>query len=124
MTERYRVMTPPGDRLRMALALQLAAISTGVSVEAMNARQRLTQHACRARWIAVYVAHIGFGWTTDRVAHAFGISRSSVANACRWAEDLRDDPALDRMMDDLVERIRSLEDVPRLSLAETPGETA
>mgnify|MGYP006181432021 CR=1 FL=1 len=40
---------------------------------------------CRARWLAMYLSYVTFGWPMDRVAHAFGLNRATAAAACRWA---------------------------------------
>lgn len=97
----YRVPVGREDRVRVGLALELVAASTGVPKEQMEQRLRLDGKACRARWLAMYLSYVTFGWPMDRVGHAFGLNRSTAAAACRWAEDGRDRPA----MDDLLERL-------------------
>ncbi|MGK2910472.1 MAG: hypothetical protein ACSLE1_11835 [Sphingobium sp.] len=116
MGNEYRVPVSANDRMRAGLALQLIALSIGVPVEEM-AGPRLALKACRARWLAMYLAHVGFGWPLERVSHAFGLNRATAGVACRWAEDARDDPALDALLDRLERTIRDICDTPRLELA-------
>ena len=97
--EAYRVPVREEDRIRAELALNLVAASTGVSTHRMQGR--LIGPAAQARRMAIYLAYVPFGWPMDRVSHAFGLNRTTAANACRWVEDARDAPALD----DLLERL-------------------
>lgn len=99
MDRDYQPPVAPGDKLRAGLALQLVAASTGVPVERMTARARLEGSACRARWLAMYLAHVTFGWPLDRVSLAFGLNRSTATQACRWAEDERTRPRIDALLD-------------------------
>lgn len=101
MIERYQPLVRDEDRIKAALAVQLVAASTGVSRERMETRARPDSQACRARWLAMYLAYVTFGWPMERVGHAFGLNRATAAAACRWAEDGRERPA----MDDLLERL-------------------
>ena len=101
MGEPYRVSVNTGDRIRAGLALQLVAAATGVPVERMTAGVRLKGPDCKARWLAIYLAHFTFGWTLDRVGHAFGLNRATAAAACRWAEDERDRASLDALLERL-----------------------
>lgn len=117
MTNEYRVPVADGDRIRAGLAMQLIAMATGVPVEAMAPRERIGLKACRARWLAMYLTHVGFGWPLERVGHAFGLNRATVGVGCRWAEDARDAPALDALLDRLEMTIRDLCEAPSLELA-------
>lgn len=112
MSETYRVPVADGDRIRADLAIQLVAAATGVTAERMRAQARLGGAECRARWLALYLAHVTFGWPLERVGHAFGLNRSTVAAACRWAEDGRDRPTLDAMLDRLERCVREVLDAP------------
>ena len=113
----YRVPVAEDDRIRTGLATQLIALSVGVPVDAITARERLGLKACRARWLAMYLAHVGFGWPLERVGHAFGLNRATAGVACRWAEDARDDAAIDALLDRLEVILRDLGEAPRLELA-------
>ena len=116
MVQAYRVLVKDGDRIKAGLALQMVAASTGIPVETMTARTRLVGRACQARRLAMYLAYVTFGWTLDRVAHAFGLNRATAAVACRWAEDERDRPLLDDMLDRLERCARDVLDAPRCEL--------
>lgn len=114
MREPYRAPVREEDRIRTGLALHLVAASTGATVEEMTARgSRLRPLACRARWLALYLAHVGFGWPLERVADAFGLNRATASAACRWVEDERDRPGLDGMLDRLERCMNDLLEAPR-----------
>ncbi len=108
MSRTYRVPVTEADRIRAGLALHLVAACTGVSAEQMASTDRLPPPACRARWLAFYLAHVAYGWPLERVGHAYGVNRATVAGACRWAEDARDRPALDALLDRLEDFTRTL----------------
>ena len=73
--EPYRVPVTEGDRIRADAALSLSGLALGVPVAEMTRRERVRPRACRARWSAMYLAHVSFGWPLERVAHAFGLNR-------------------------------------------------
>lgn len=112
----YRVAVRGADRARAGLALHLAAAVTGEAPEAV-ARGRRGTPACKARWLALYLAHVGHGWTLDRVAHAFGVTRGTATAACRWAEDARDAGRFDDAVDRLEVLMRAAFDGPELEMA-------
>lgn len=112
MNETYRVPVGDGDRIRAGLAVQLVAAATGVTAERMRARARLGGAECRARWLAIYLAYISFGWPLERVGHAFGLNRATVAAACRWVEEERGRPALDAMLERLERCAHEVVDAP------------
>ncbi len=114
--EGYQPAVRPEDRIRAGLALDLVAASTGVSKEVMQQRTRLGGKACRARWLAMYLAYVTFGWPMDRVAHAFGLNRSTAAAACRWAEDGRDLPTVDDLLERLENCARAVLEAPACEL--------
>ncbi len=116
MTEMYEAPVREADRIKAGLALQLVAASTGVSRERMETRTRLEGRACRARWLAMYLAYVTFGWPMDRVGHAFGLNRATAAAACRWAEDGRDRPALDELLDRLERCVTAVLEAPPCEL--------
>ena len=109
------------DRIRAGLAMQMVAQAVGVPVEAMQADRtsgvRLGLKACRARWMAMYLAHVGHGWRLERVAHAFGVNRATASVGCRWVEDARDDRALDAVLERLADTLRDLCEAPRVEIA-------
>ena len=116
MTETYLVPVREDDRIKAELAMQLVAASTGVSKERMETRSRMERQACRARWLAMYLAYVTFGWPMDRVGHAFGLNRATAAAACRWAEDGRDRPAFDDLLERLERCVREVLDYPGCEL--------
>jgi chromosomal replication initiation ATPase DnaA len=117
MGQTYRPPVEEGDRIRAGLAMQLIALPTGIPAEAMTSRERLSLRSTRARWLAMYLAHVGFGWPLERVGYAFGVNRATVGIGCRWAEDARDDPTLDALLDRLETAVRDICEAPRLELA-------
>jgi hypothetical protein len=112
MRETYRVPVAEGDRIRAGLAIQLVAAATGITAERMQAQVRLGGAESRARRLAMYLAYVAFGWPLERVAHAFGLNRATAAAACRWAEDERDRPTLDAMLERLERCVREVLDAP------------
>lgn len=112
----WRAPVAEEDRIRAGLALQLVAAATGISVETMTASVRLKGRACRARWLALYTAYVTFGWPLDRVAHAFGLNRATAAAACRWAEDGRDHPTVDALLERLEFCVNQLLEAPACEL--------
>lgn len=117
MGRAYRAPVEEGDRMRAGLAMQLVALPTGVAMETMMSPVRLGLRPTRARWLAMYLAHVGFGWPLERVGHAFGVNRNTVSAGCRWAEDARDDPLLDALLDRLETAVRDICEAPRPDLA-------
>ncbi len=70
----------------------------------------------RARRLAMYLTHVGFGWPLDRVGHAFGMNRSTASVACRWAEDMRDRADIDGMLDQLDLVMRTVAEAALIDL--------
>lgn len=119
MEETYTVPVTEADRIKAALAIHLVAIRTGARADRMTRTgrtARLDPRTCRARWLAMYLAHVSFGWTLERVGHVFGLNRATASTACRWAEDERDRPAIDDLLSQLETLIRSLYAAPRCEL--------
>jgi hypothetical protein len=119
--EPYRVPVTEGDRIRADAALALAALAFAVPVAEMTRRERVRPRACRARWSAMYVAHVSYGWPLERVGHAFGLNRATAGAACRWAEDERDRAAYDVLMDGLEGSLRAVMALPMVDLAPETG---
>jgi chromosomal replication initiation ATPase DnaA len=109
----YRVPVTEGDQTRKGLAMQMIALTFNLPLAAMTG-ERLSVKACRARWMAIYLAHVGYGWTLERVSHAFGVNRATAGVACRWSEDARDDPAVDAVLDRMEQTLRLICETPRL----------
>ena len=116
MSESYRVPVMETDQSKAGLAIHLVATATGLSARRMASRDRLRDVHCRARWLAMYLSHIAFGWPLDRVGHVFGVNRATAGAACRWVEDERDRPELDALLDRLESLIAGLFETPRCEL--------
>lgn len=110
MMEAYKVPVTEGDQTRAGLALHLVAASTGVPIREVTRNERLGMAALRARRLAMYLAHVSYGWTLERVGHVFGMNRATASAACRWAEDQRDQPALDALLETLEGCLRAIMD--------------
>ena len=104
MQEEYRAPVGEDDRRKAGLAIHLVAVRTGALPERMTARGRLDPISLRARRLAMYLSHVAFGWTLERVGHVFGVNRATAGTACRWAEDERDA----REVDDLLNQLEAL----------------
>lgn len=113
----YRVPVTERDRTRVGLAIHLVAMATGVSPQQIASEQKHTGGVVRARRMAMYLAHVGYGWPLERVGHAFGRNRTTAAIACRWSEDERDKPAIDSLLDRLEACLRQMLDGEPLGAA-------
>ena len=78
----------------MLIASELFNVSTADLLQP----GRSTRAVARARQIAMYVAHVALRMTMTDVARGFGRDRSTVSHACNVVEDMREDPAFDRMV--------------------------
>lgn len=111
MMEAYKAPVTDADCTRAGLALHLVAASTGVSIREVGRNGgRLSMAALRARRLAMYLTHVSYGWTLERVGHVFGMNRATASAACRWAEDQRDQPALDALLETLEGCLRAIMD--------------
>lgn len=119
--EPYRVPVTEGDRIRADAALALTALAFAVPIAEMTRRERVRPRACRARWSAMYLAHVSYGWPLERVGHGFGLNRATAGAACRWAEDERDRPDYDALMDGLEGALRAVMGLPLVDLAPETG---
>ena len=115
------IVTPlMAERMGPVMAPSLLPAFEAGDYVALSSRTR--PRACRARWSAMYLAHVSYGWPLERVGHAFGLNRATASTACRWAEDARDDDRYDAVMDGLdveqsgIQRMEQLEGrIPGLS---------
>ena len=94
----------------------IKVLATGVPAGEINAPKRVSNTAVRARQLAIYLTHITFHWSLNRVAYAFGRDRTTCGHACRKIEDLREDAAFDRRLAELEACLRQapihVEDLP------------
>ncbi|UQV19298.1 chromosomal replication initiator DnaA [Brevundimonas albigilva] len=106
------------DRVRAGVAMHLVAARTGARPDRMIGGGRLDPRTSKARWLAMYLSHVAFGWTLERVGHVFGLNRATAGAACRWAEDARDSLAIDDLLNELETCIQALYQAPRCELAQ------
>lgn len=83
------------DRAKAGVVIHLVALATGISPREILDTKRAGSDAARARWLAVYLTHVGFSIPLARVAAAFGRDRTTVSYAVHQVEDWRDDAAFD-----------------------------
>ena len=86
------LITGPG------FAEALVAHLYGTSVAELHATTRGGERIAFARQLAMYLLHIVYKMDRGEVAGRFGRDRSTVSHACRRLEDMREDPALDRLV--------------------------
>ena len=67
MVEAYRAPVREADRCKAGLALHLVAARTGASPDRMTAGRRIDPLNARSRWLAMYLAHIAFGWCSAKL---------------------------------------------------------
>lgn len=100
------------DRLTVAFVTSLVALAMDVPARDIASRQRTSAAAARGRQMAIYLTHIALAWPLWRVAAAFGRDRSTVSYAVRAIEDLRDDRALDTLLNTLEACIQQAPETP------------
>ena len=92
-------------RSHAALCGAAAAASLAIPQSEIIARPR-KQRVARARQIAIYLAHVGFGLNYTHLGEAFGRDRTTIRHACFRIEDSRDDFSLDRALSILEGALR------------------
>jgi chromosomal replication initiation ATPase DnaA len=93
-------------RSHIALCGAAAAASLAIP-QTKLAASRGTQRVARARQIAIYLAHVGFGLNYTRLGEAFGRDRTTIRHACFRIEDARDELNFDRALDFLEGALRA-----------------
>jgi hypothetical protein len=88
-----------------ALCGAAAAASLAIPQSEITARPR-KQRVARARQIAIYLAHVGFGLNYTHLGQAFGRDRTTIRHACFRIEDARDEQNFDRALDLLEGALR------------------
>jgi chromosomal replication initiation ATPase DnaA len=78
-----------------------------VSPRKFHSRTRSIAQVARARQVAIYLAHVGFGLSYAEAGRLFGRDRTTAAYACRLIEDRRDDPRFDASLDCLEHTLRA-----------------
>jgi chromosomal replication initiation ATPase DnaA len=104
------MMTPTDrnnlDIARARFACDAVAFAVGCDIDLLLPR-RGPHTAAFARQIAMYLTHVAFGLSLQRVAAAFARDRSTVSYACHIVEDRRDDPGIDDLLDQLEASLRA-----------------
>lgn len=108
-----RLRFEPQPALRHALEDTVAQVFD-IEREQLNRPTRGEAPVARARQVAMYLAHVGYGLSLTEVGQLFDRDRTTVSHACRVVEDHREDAAFDRAMD-------LLEDVVRLLVRDDAG---
>lgn len=78
-----------------------------VSPNELHAARRCSTRIARARQVAMYLAHVGFGLNYSEAGLLFGRDRTTVSHACQVIEDRRDDPRFDASLDCLEQTLRA-----------------
>lgn len=116
MNTSYRIIVPSEDRDRADLVLQVTAMRLGTPMETLTRKGRLSKSAVRVRRVSLYLGYVALGWSLERVGHAFGLNRQTVATACARIEEARDDTKLDdplnALLDELTATVRTLCETP------------
>ncbi|MCW4113842.1 hypothetical protein NPA31_002540 [Aurantimonas sp. MSK8Z-1] len=77
------------------LAREIVSLAENVAMEEIVRPSRSPVPICRARHIAMYLAHVAFQAPLMVIAQDFGRDRTTVAHAVRRIEDQRDEPDFD-----------------------------
>ncbi len=67
-----------------------------------NVQRQQRRRQIRARHLAIYLSHTGFGLSQKATGKLFGRDRTTVRYVCARVENMRDDPRIDRMLDALL----------------------
>lgn len=103
---------PPGERAgpdraeateRTAIEYAVSQVF-GIGTGELGRATRGEAKVALARQVAMYLAHVGRGYTFTEVGRQFARDRTTVAHACGVIEDRRDDPVFDRTLE-LLEQV-------------------
>jgi len=89
------------DRAKAAVVVHLVALVTGAPAREILDARRAAAGVSRARWLAIYLTHVGFSIPLARVAAAFGRDRTSASHAVHQVENWRDDLGFDLALEAL-----------------------
>ncbi|MGD9866861.1 MAG: helix-turn-helix domain-containing protein [Hyphomicrobiales bacterium] len=100
----HRIARPPSGRpfagdFLCRLSEDCAAALLRVPLCDLRSTSRGRARTAFARQVAMYLAHVGGGLNMTDVGLCFGRDRTTVAHACAVVENVRDDPAFDRVLD-------------------------
>ena len=93
---------PPDADERVCRLMEAAIASAfAVSIDELRASSRRAQPVAFARQSAMYLAHVVLGLNYKATGILFRRDRTTAAYACQVVEDRRDDPAIDRLLQQL-----------------------
>jgi chromosomal replication initiation ATPase DnaA len=95
------------DATAARLAVDVTAYALKVSAQDVIEGGRGSADVAMARRVAMYLCHVAFELSLQRVAEAFARDRSTVAYACHTIEDRRDDPRFDAWIASLEMTLRT-----------------
>jgi chromosomal replication initiation ATPase DnaA len=104
------------DEAAARLAASVASYALAVPLQEIEVCTRGSASAAFARQVAMYLCHVAFALSLNRVAAAFGRDRSTVAHACHRIEDRRDEAVFDEWINALEAMLRDAP-APRPQLA-------
>ena len=113
--EPRRCVWNPFWRTGPAFAEAMVAHLYGVSTDDLHGTTRGGARTAFARQLAMYLTHVVYGLTLSQVATQFGRDRTTVSHACHRVEDMRDDPAIDRLLWRLERLLREAIDIELVS---------
>jgi chromosomal replication initiation ATPase DnaA len=87
------------------LVQKVVVDAAAVSLAELQAPTRGSAQVARARQRVMYLAHTVFGLRISAIARECNRHHSTVAYACRLVEEQRDDPAVDRTITALEEKL-------------------
>jgi len=80
----------------------------GIGATELGRATRGEARVALARQVAMYLAHVGLGFSFTEVGRLFTRDRTTVAHACGVIEDRRDDPLFDRTLELLEYAVNAL----------------
>lgn len=95
------------DAAAAELAANVVGYALGVPAQTIVDDARGGLQTAYARQLAMYLCHVAFELSLQRVAVAFGRDRSTVAHACHTIEDRRDEAQFDLWMNSLEQMLRA-----------------
>ena len=93
------------------LSSSLVCYAMGLATQSVLADSRGSAATCKARQMSMYLLHTTLGVSLSLVARAFNRDRSTVAHACNAVENMREDLALDELIEQLSQGLLTVVDV-------------
>lgn len=113
--EPRRSVWNPFWRTGPGFAEVIIAYLYGVTASDLHATTRGGARTAFARQLAMYLTHVVYGLTLTQVATQFGRDRTTVSHALHRVEDMREDPAIDRLLWRLERLLREAVDIELVS---------